>query len=75
MSHPHPAQEPYDKISVNLPHSMVEKIDALASAEHRNRTSWLIFNLEKVLNSFTMEDSAGAPPPSQKTPVKYPRKP
>jgi hypothetical protein len=75
MSHPHPAQEPYDKISVNLPHSMVEKIDALAAAERRNRTSWLIFNLERVLASVTLEDSPGAPLPSQKTPVKYPRKP
>jgi metal-responsive CopG/Arc/MetJ family transcriptional regulator len=43
--------EPYDKISVNLPHSLLIKIDAAAKADTRNRTSWLIHTLKNILEN------------------------
>jgi len=72
MSAPH--SEPYDKISVNVPHSLLEKIDEAAAKDRRNRTSWLIYNLEQLLDRLTVEEiiqKDNSLPPSN--PVKYPR--
>lgn len=46
-----PANEPFDKISFSLPHSLLEKIDALAAADRRSRSSWLVLHLEQLLES------------------------
>jgi hypothetical protein len=46
-----PANEPFDKISFSLPHSLLEKIDALATADRRSRSSWLVLHLEQLLES------------------------
>lgn len=43
--------ETYDKVSMNIPHSLLEKIDAAAKADDRNRTSWLIKNIRKILEA------------------------
>lgn len=65
----------YDKISFNLPHELLEKIDRAAAQDHRSRTSWLIHNLEKVVHETPLRDQpAPAPAPPPDRPVKYPRK-
>jgi metal-responsive CopG/Arc/MetJ family transcriptional regulator len=53
--------EPYDKISVNLPHSLLTKIDAAAKADTRNRTSWLIHTLKKILEEMPEADTKHSP--------------
>ena len=46
-----PANEPFDKISFSLPHSLLEKIDTLAAADRRSRSGWLVLHLEQLLES------------------------
>ena len=61
-----------EKISVNLPHSLLEKIDAAAAAERRNRTSWLVYYLERIVDQLQVADAPGNQPAPAKA-VKYPR--
>lgn len=41
--------EIYDKISVNIPRELLTKIDEAAAKDHRTRSSWLIHNLESLM--------------------------
>lgn len=71
----------YEKISLNVPADLLEKIDAAAAADDRTRTSWLISSMKTILrmeatDTFVNDSTAGKSSPSivaSGVPVVYPR--
>lgn len=49
MSNASPAPDSYEKVTISLPKSVLEKIDRLAAKDRRNRSNFIVLALEQSL--------------------------
>ena len=59
----HDRSDDQTAISISLPKSLKDAIDAAAKADRRKRSNWIVSQLEAILNAAESEDS---PPKKRK---------
>lgn len=48
-NNPNADPEPYDKVTISLPHWLLVKIDEAASKEDRKRSNWIMRQLAELM--------------------------